>query len=159
MSGSSDRKPLIVLLCLAVLAVAVFVVGAVGASAGPGAGGLPAWARTLSLGRTLTPADLHVAGGTCQIDGSSISVSGACALRVAPVEGGWPWSDVTRRARLVAGDGGVNVAVTVQDQPIDTDLDPGENVRLTFTREGGDLVLRCRVLTGCVVVLAEDSVP
>ncbi len=159
MSGSGgDRRPLVVLFCLALVAVAVFVTGAVGVAGGHEGGGTP-WMPKVPLGGALGADDLQVESGSCAVEGTTITFTGGCALKVVPVVGGWPWSDVTRRARLVVDTGSVNVAATVMGKRIDADLGSGEDVRLVFTRDGGDLVLGCLAIGGCKVVLAEDTVP
>ena len=158
MSGGGDRRPLVVLLCLALLAVALFVLGAVGVAGGHEGGGTPRLPK-VALGSALDGADLKLESGSCAVEGTTITVTGGCALKVVPVTGGWPWSDVTFRARLVVDTGSVNVAATVMGKRIDADLDAGNDVRLVFTREGGELALGCLAIGGCKVVLTEDTVP
>lgn len=157
--GGGDRRPLVVLLCLALLAVALFVTGAVGASGGPDGGGGSSLVPQVSLGRGLTADDLRVTSGSCAVEGTSISFVGGCALQVVPADGGRPWSDVTRRARLDVETGTVTVAATIMGKRIDADLDAGEDVRLVFTRDGGDLSLACLAVGSCQVILSEDTVP
>jgi len=159
MSASSDRRPLIVLAVLAVVAVVLFAFGAFGAAGSDPEPAWPDWSGGLSLGDPLAADDLRVVGGGCSASGTAITFTGACALLVEPVEGGWPWSKVTRRAKLVAGASPVAVTVTVQERALSTRLDPGESVRVTFTRDGGPLALACLGLGECTALLTEDTVP
>ena len=154
--AEDSRKPLVVLAVLVALGIVLFVTGAVGAAR---SGGEPEWSNPFG---SFTPADglraeeLTVASGACSV-GQTIDFIGGCTLRVAPVEGDWPWERVTRTVRLVGVTGTVRVALTVQGKALRTDLDPGDDLRLTFTRDGSDLGLACLALGGCTVVLAEDG--
>lgn len=159
MAGTSDRRPLIVLAVLAVVAVALFAFGAVGAAGSDSGPSWPDWADGSSLGDPLTAADLRVVSGGCSASGTLITFTGSCALLVEPVEGGWPWSQATRRAKLVAGASPLAVTVTVQDRVLSTHLDPGESVRVTYTRDGGPLALTCLGLGDCTALLTEDTGP
>lgn len=159
MAGSSDRRPLVVLAVLAVAAVALFALGAAGAAGSDSGPSWPEWADGSALGDPLTAEDLRVVSGGCSASGTLITFTGSCALLVEPVEGGWPWSKVTRRAKLVAGASPVAVTVTVQERALSTRLDPGESVRVTFTRDGGPLALACLGLGECTALLTEDTVP
>lgn len=154
--AEENRKPLIVLVVLVVLAIVLFVTGAVGASRGrPGAG----WSNpfgAFSPGDTLRPGELTATGGACAA-GTTITFAGGCSLRVAAVEGGWPWQRVTRSARLTGVSGAVKVGLSVQGKALSTDLDPGDDVRVTFTRDGGALELACLAVGGCTVALAPDG--
>lgn len=152
--AEDSRRPLIVLAVLGVLAIVAFTVGAGGATR-PAEG---AWANPFgdfNPADALRPDELGVTSGACTV-GSTIDFSGGCVLRVAAVDGGWPWQRVTRTVRLVGVAGLVRVGLTVQGRALRTDLDPGDDVRLTFTRDGADLVLACVAISGCTVALAED---
>lgn len=153
---AESRKPLIVLVVLVVLAIVVYVSGAVAATRGGSDGGWSNPFGGLNVGDRLEVSELAVADGNCNA-GSTIAFLGACRLTVAPVSGGWPWQRVTRTLRLVGGQGAVKVALAVQGKTLRTDLDPGDDVRLTFTRDGGDLVLACLAVGGCTVTLAADG--
>lgn len=159
MSGGGDRRPLIVLLCLALAAVALFATGAFGAAGKPDTGTSPSWFSGFSLGGRLRPDALVVRAGACSVSGATITFTGGCELEITPVEGGFPWTDATRRAKLVAGEAPVAVALTVQERALTTTLDPGEAVRLVFTRDAGRLALGCLGLGSCTATLAEDSGP
>ena len=153
----ADRKPLIVLGVLALVAIVLFVFGAFGAARGATAGGMPDWASpTQSSGDQLTVADLE-GSSSCAFEGATISFVGACVVTVREVTGGLPWERVTRRAILTAGAQTVNLTLTLAGRTLRTDLDPGEGVRLTYTRESGTLVLTCPAVGGCVVILARDA--
>jgi len=153
-----NRKPLIVLAALAVLAIVLFVVGVVGVARGDeAAGGLPTWAGPdASPGDPLTTDDLS-GDSSCPLDGTVIAFSGDCEMTVREVTGGWPWQSATRRARLVVAQGPVGLAVTLAGKAMSADLDEGDDIRLTYTREGGSFMLVCGNPTGCVVTLAKDS--
>lgn len=153
----ADRKPLAVLGALAAAATALFVLGAAGAGRGPDGGGLPAWASPeASRGDRLTVADLE-GSPSCAFDGGAISFVGACTVTVRAVTEGPAWERVTRRAILTAGPRSVQLTVTLAGRTLRTDLDPGDGVRLTYTRDGGTFVLGCADVGGCVVVLSEDG--
>jgi len=153
----ADRKPLIVLGVLAVVAILLFVLGAFGAGRGAAAGGMPGWASPhSSSGDQLTSADLR-GSSACDITGATITFVGGCAVEVAPVTGGFPWEKATRRAILTAGPQPVNLTVTLAGKTLRTDLDPGDDIRLTYTRDGGTFVLTCLSVSGCVVVLSKDA--
>jgi len=152
-----NRKPLILLAALAVLAIVVFVVGVVGVGRGEDGGGWPEWATPdFSPGDALTADDLS-GDSSCSIEGAAITFVGVCRVEVREVTGGWPWESATRRALLVVGTGPIELAVTLAGKSLETDLDPGDEIRLTYTREGGSFVLGCANPAGCAVVLAEDS--
>lgn len=157
----TDRKPLIVLGVLALVAIVLFVFGVLGPSrGGPAvspAGAWPEWASPKrSAGDPLTVADLR-GSSSCDFTGSIISFVGACDVKVQPVTGGFPWEKATRRAILTAGPQAVNLTVTLAGKTLRTDLDPGDDVRLTYTRDGGTFLLTCLAATGCAVVLSEDA--
>lgn len=153
----ADRKPLIILAALALVAVALYVVGAVGAGRAESGAPWPGWASPGSApGDQLTPADLTGSDG-CSIDGAVISFAGTCQVTVRKVTDGWPWQAVTRRALLGVVAGPVDLRVTLAGKALKADLDPGDEIRLTYTRDGGDFTLACRTLTGCVVTLAQDD--
>lgn len=154
--AEGKRTPLVVLAVLVVLAIGLYVTGAAGAAGGrPEAG----WSNPLagvSVGDRLRPEELARVEGDCSV-AATITFVGGCRLAVAPVEGGWPWQRVTRSVRLVGGTGQVRLALTVQGKALRTDLDPGDDVRLTFTRDGGELTMACLAVGGCTVALAEDE--
>jgi hypothetical protein len=156
----ADRKPLIVLGVLALVAILLFVFGVFGAGRGKTATGMPEWASpSRSRGDQLTGADLEVSS-SCNLEGATISFTGTCVAQVRKINGGLPWERVTRRAILIAGPQPVILTLTIRvekEKTLRTDLDPGDNVRLTYTREGGTLGLTCLAVGGCVVVLAEDT--
>jgi len=153
----ADRKPLIVLAVLALVAIAVFVFGAVGAGRGSTAGAWPDWASPKSAGADQLGADDLRGSSACTVNGPAITFAGACVVDVLPVTGGFPWERVTRRAILIAGPQTVGLTVTLAGKTLHTDLDPGDDVRLTYTREGGRFALTCLAVGGCAVVLAKDA--
>lgn len=151
----TDRKPLVLLGVLAILAIAVFVVGAAGG--GRDTVAWPEWAAPQrSLGDPLIRADLR-GSPACDFGGTTITFTGVCRVEVREVTGGWPWESATRRALLTAIGQPVELSVTLMGRQLRTGLDPGDRIRLTYTREGGSFVLGCGVPTGCVVALTEDS--
>ena len=153
----AERKPLIILAALLLVAVAVYLVGVAGAGRGESAALWPDWAGPGSApGDPLTPADLTGSDG-CSIDGAVISVAGTCRVTVRATTEGWPWQAVPRRARLGVVAGPVDLRVTLAGKALKADLDPGDEIRLTYTREGGDFTLTCRIPTGCVVTLRADA--
>lgn len=154
--AEDNRKPLVVLAVLVLLAITLYVTGAVGAAGG---GRDAAWSNPIggvSVGDLLRPDELAATDGNCSV-GAVITFAGGCRLQVAAVEEGWPWQRVTRSIRLVGGAGRVRVSLTIQGKALRTDLDPGDDVRLTFTRDGGELGLACFAVGGCTVTLAEDG--
>ena len=153
----ADRKPLIVLAVLAVLAVVVYVVGVVGAGRDGTDDPWPDWATPdFSPGDPLLADDLTGSSG-CSIEGPVITFLGACRVDVRPVTGGLPWQSATRRALLVVAAGPVDLSVTLAGKALRTDLDPGDDIRLTYTRDGGDFTVVCGSNLGCAVTLTEDS--
>ena len=158
MSAPSDRKPILVLVGLALLVVVAFVAGTVGIARSPAAETRGSWFGSTQGGR-LEPDDLVRSSGACSRSGATVSVAGACAFEVTKVQGGLPWSDAVRRAKLRVTSGVVVVTVRIQDRTMTTTLDPGEDVRMVFTRDGGPLTLVCATIGGCTVVLLEDSGP
>lgn len=153
----AERKPLVVLGALAVAAIGLFALGASGAGRGPEGDGLPGWASPeLSRGDRLTRADLE-GSPSCVFEDAVISFVGACTVTVRALTEGPAWERVTRRAILTAGPRSVQLTVTLAGRTLRTDLDPGDGVRLTYTRDGGTFVLGCADVGGCVVVLAEDG--
>lgn len=151
------RKPLILLAVLGLLAIGLFVFGAAGAGRGVAAGGWPQWpSPNPSSGDHLTADDLR-GSSTCTLEGATISFVGGCVVEVQQVTEGFPWQRVTRRAMLTAGPQPVGLTVTLAGKTLHTTLDPGEGVRLTYTREGGTFALACASLTPCSVLLAKDA--
>ncbi len=157
-----DRKPLIVLGILALVAILLFVFGVFGARRPVTESAWPQWATpSFSSGDQLTTADLRE-GSSCQFAGQAITFTGVCQLEVRKVTGGFPWEKATRRAVLTAAGQAVGVTVTItldddNEKNMQTALDPGEDVRLTYTREGGKLGLACGTPGGCTVVLSKDA--
>ena len=152
-----QRKPLIILAALVLLAVVVYVVGLAGAGRDESAAPWPGWASPASApSDQLTPADLTGSDG-CSIEGAVISFAGTCRVTVRALTEGLPWQAVTRRALLGVVAGPVDLRVTLAGKALKADLDPGDEIRLTYTREGGDLTLTCRTLTGCVATLSADA--
>ncbi|MBO1031403.1 hypothetical protein IPV09_08645 [Tessaracoccus sp. SD287] len=158
MPAPIDRKPLIVLLGLALLVLVLFAAGVVGAGRRPAAETNPSWFGA-PRGGQLEPDALVLVSGACSVSGSSLNLNGGCAFEVTPVQGGLPWSDAVRRAKLRVTGGVVIVAVRIQGRTMSTTLDPGEDVRLVFTRDGGPLTLGCVMVGGCTAVLLGDSGP
>ncbi|MDI9628740.1 MAG: hypothetical protein QM286_09385 [Acidobacteriota bacterium] len=151
------RKPIIVLSLLALLAAGLFAIGAVGASGSVPAGQWPKWASPKPVGgEPLTVEDLRLSPG-CVLQDATLSFIGGCVVEVSPLDEGFPWLRVTRAANLTAGPQTVGVTVSLAGKTLHTNLDPGENVRLTFTREGGAVTLTCTAVTSCTVRLAEDA--
>jgi len=153
---AESRRPLVVLVVLLVIAIGVYMAGASGAGRGASSDGWSNPFGGLTVGDRLALGEVAVADGDCTL-GPTIVFLGACRLRIAPVSGGWPWQRVTRSVRLVGGAGTVKVAIDLQDRTLRTDLDPGDDLRLTFTRDGGFLVLACLTTGGCTVAFTEDG--
>ncbi len=153
----ADRKPLIVLAVLALVAIAVFVFGVAGVGRGATAGTWPDWASPKSADADQLRADDLRGSSACTVNGTAITFAGTCLVDVLPVTGGFPWERVTRRAILTAGPQPVGVTVTLAGKTLHTNLDPGDDVRLTYTREGGRFALTCLSLSGCAVTLAKDA--
>ncbi len=152
-----DRKPLILLGVLALLAIALYLFGFVGAGRDGDADPWPEWAAPgFAAGDQLRPSDLR-GSASCGFDGTEITFSGSCRVDVVEVAGGLPWQAATRRATLTVVGQPVALQVTLAGKELRTDLDPGDRVRLTYTREGGRLSLGCGSPTGCMVVLSEDG--
>jgi hypothetical protein len=145
----------VVVAALGVVAVLVFVLG-VGLGAGEHDAGAGAWSdrlRGLGGGTALTTADLVPGGGACAVDGQVVTFSGGCAFDVPAAGGRFGLGPPTRRATLVVGAAPVRLALLVEGQEIQVDLDPGDAQDLTFGRSGGRLALACRGLSGCAVAL------
>jgi hypothetical protein len=152
-----DRKPLVVLGVLALVAIALYLTGVLGPSRGGAGGAWPQWASPkLSAGDPLTPADLR-GGPSCDIGGTTIAFVGGCVVQVREITGGLPWEKATRRAILTVGPQPVSLTVTLAGKTLRDDLDPGDDVRLTYTREGGTFALACAAVGGCTVVLGRDG--
>lgn len=152
----NQRKPLLILGALGLLAILAFVVGAAGAGRADTGGDWPGWATPyLSPGDPLIGDDL-TGDSSCSIDGTVITFAGVCRVEVREVTGGWPWESATRRAILVVATGPVDLAVSLAGKSLRADLDPGDRIRLTFTREGGSFALACGNPVGCAVTLLED---
>ena len=153
--AQDSRRPLIVLAVLAAVAVAVFVLGAAAGGGSPPDRGWRNPFGEFNPADALRPDELEVVSGSCTV-GPAITFTGGSVLQVAPVTGGWPWQRVTRNVRLVGVTGAVRVQLSVQGKDLGTDLAPGDDVRLTFTRDGAGLALGCVAIGNCTVTLAED---
>ena len=152
----ADRKPLVVLGVLVVAAILLYLLGVLGPGGGSG-GSWPDWASPdRAAGDPLTAADLD-GGPGCDVDGTTIAFTGTCAVAVREVTGGFGRERATRRAILTTGSQPVGLTVTLAGRTLSHELDPGEDVRLTYTREGGTFVLQCGSATGCAVVLRKDA--
>lgn len=155
-SQAGGRTPLLVLAVLALVAIAIFGLGVAGTGRTPGGDPWPEWATPeFAAGNRLTMDDLR-GSDACRFDEPSIRFLGLCQVEVSEVTGGWPWQSATRRAILTVAAGPVAVRVTLAGKELRADLDPGDRLRLTYTREGGAMSLGCASPTGCVVVLSED---
>ena len=157
MSSASPRRQVLVLAGIAVLVVALFAVGVLGGGRGDdGDGGwgdrLAGLAPVGALEREdLTPvSDCRVAA-----DGG-LSFSGSCRFEVAG-RSAFSFASPTRRGTLQAAAGPLTVQVTVQGTDVETDLDPGDTVDLTYGTDGGALTLRCRRVQPCLVTLGTES--
>lgn len=151
------RKPIIVLGVLALLAAGLFAIGAVGASGSVPTGQWPKWASPKPVGgEPLTVDDLRLSPD-CVLQDATLSFIGGCVVEVSPLDEGFPWLRVTRATNLTAGPQAVGVTVSLAGKTLHTNLEPGESVRLAFTREGGAVALTCAALTSCTVRLAEDA--
>ncbi|MBK9158162.1 MAG: hypothetical protein IPM11_08570 [Micropruina sp.] len=152
----ADRKPLLILLAVALVAIALFVVGVVGVGRGASGAGWPSWPSAKpGSGDQLVGDDLQ-ADSSCAVADTTINFSGNCVVKVRPVTGGFPWERATRRAMLTAATPTVRLTITLVGKTLSTSLDPGKGVRLTFTRDGGAFALTCTNPAGCTVVLAKD---
>jgi hypothetical protein len=153
----ADRRTLLVLSGIVLLVVALFLLGVLGPGRAAPPGAWPDWAAPQrARGDPLLAEDLR-ADPSCEVAGTVITLTGTCAVQVRPVTGGFGWERVTRRAILTAVSQPVGLTVTLAGRTLHDDLDPGDGVRLTYTREGGEFVLRCAAPTGCVVALTEDA--
>lgn len=145
---------------LAVIAAVVVVLGALGAVGAARSAGRPVALPSLpepAIGGSLDPQDVVVRSGSCSIVDRRIEFLGSCGLEVAPVDSRMPWTDATRRARLVVATGTVRVDMTIRDTRVGDTLGAGESVRLVVTREGGPIALGCLSgVTACTVQLLED---
>ena len=154
---SPERKRLLVVGAIAVVAVLVFVVGV---GFGGRQGGADRWQDRLSgvgVGEALTTSDLVRTSGDCDVTGQQVVVQGACAFEVAATGGRFALGSPTRRVTLVNGPTPLRLTMTVEDQDIEVDLDPGEDVRLTMGRSRGSLALRCLGAFDCGVTLVPPS--
>ena len=154
----TDRRKFVVLGALALVAVLVFVLGS---ASGGGEGGADRWQERLhgvGGGRDLTPSDLALVSGSCELGAQEVRVPAACVLEVEPTGGRFSLGAPTRRATLVNQTSPLRLMATVEGQEIAVDLEPGEDVLVTFGRSGGTLALLCAGGPGaeCVVTFAPE---
>lgn len=155
MPDMPDRRRLVVLGALAVLALLVLLVGAGFGGRDAGAGGWQERLRGLGAGGDLTTSHLVLRSGDCRVGGQQIAVRTACVLEVQPAGGRFSLGAPTRRATLENGPAPLGVTMTVEGQEIEVDLEAGEDVLLTIGRSGGTLALECEaLLEDCVVRLS-----
>jgi hypothetical protein len=157
-SSSPNRKPVVVLLALGVLALVVLAIG-IGAGTRD-TGGDGGWrdrlASMVSPGR-LRVEDLSLRSGSCSVSGSVITFTGGCSYDVAGSGGSLALSDVTKRGRLVVGDHPVRLTLRIEGKDITSDLKPADETTLTFGKDGGALAVVClSTPLKCTITVTEE---
>jgi hypothetical protein len=150
-----NRKPIIVVILCAVVAVLVLVLGV--SCSGSNNAGAPGWQSALAgvaAGGKLTTADLAPAGGACSASGGQLAVAGSCMFEVRKFGGLFDFGPPTKRARLLPQQA-VVVTLSVEGTRTEQSADPGDTVELTFGTSGGSLGIRCLVPGNCVLQLVE----
>ncbi len=136
-----DRKRLVVVIALAVLAIIGYAAGALGRS-DDGAGA--DWRQRLAGpadADPLRPGDLRRISGSCQWDGQVLRVPSSCTLRVDPLAQQLTTRPV--RTATLRSTERVHVVLVVEGKRIELDLDPGKDLRVTAGPAGTDLALAC----------------
>lgn len=153
--NEENRRPLIILLACAVVAVLVLVLGA--SCSGRNDGAAASWQSGfsgVSSGGKLTTADLAPAGGSCSASGGQLTVAGSCTFVVEKFGGLFDFGPPTKRARLVPQQA-VVVALEVEGTRTEQAGEAGRAVDLTFGTSGGSLGILCGLPGTCVLQLLE----
>lgn len=145
--SENNRKPLIVALVCAVVAVAVlgFGIGFGGRSTSSGG----AWQGTLSgivASAPLTTADLRLTAGSCTISDRHVLVPVSCSFVIDEFGGSFDLGAVTKEARVTfisPAAGGLEIRMRVEGTDIAQAAQLGESTRLTVGRSGGSLTFEC----------------
>ena len=154
--NDENRKPIMVVILCAVIAILVLVFGV---SCGGGNDDAAAdWQSGFpgtALAAKLTAADLSVESGSCSASDTQVVVTGGCVFEVKEFGGGlFSFGPPTKRVRLVPQQA-VKVTLFLQGTRAEQAADPGEGVDVTFGTSGGELGITCLALEPCVLQLQE----
>lgn len=160
--SDDTRRPVMIAIVCAVVAVAVFVLG-VGLGArddGDDREEGEDWrARLSGLGPVapLTTGDLALADGSCDVSGRLIVVRTACSFTIAEFGGPFDLGPATKQADATFIASSLSTLVlrmTVEGTEIEQEARLGSPTTLTVGRGGGRLTLVCAGLEPCVLELA-----
>lgn len=153
--NEENRKPIIAVVLLGIIAVLVLVFGV---SCGDGNDDAAAdWQESFAdaaKGGRLVGEDLVSTGAACSASGSQLVVKGSCAFEVKEFRGLFPVGPPTKRAGLVPLQA-VTVGLQVEGTRTEHTVSPGERMDLTFGTSGGRLTVTCPAVGNCVLQLLE----
>lgn len=157
---TTDKKPFIIVAVVAVIAVLVMAGGLVGNNTTAGDGGWRDRLAGLHGSAALSPQDLTVTAGSCQITGNDIVVADECTLTVAGA-GLLAFGSATRRATLAIpiapAPAAVAVRTVVENVTVTRTMQPGDTVDVVFGRSGGTLQVSCQDAPSCRVTLSSPA--
>ena len=155
MSGSGNRRPIIIVIVCAVLALLILILGA--SCGGTNDSAAKEWQESFAKaakGAPLTAGDLDGASGQCVAEGTQLVVAGSCTFQVREFGGSLGLGPPTKRAILVPQTA-VRIELFVEGTRIEQDAGAGDQVQLTFGNSGGRLGITCPSLEGCALQLQE----
>lgn len=148
MSGD-DRRPVVVAIVCAVVAVLFFATGAALGADGPsGAGQWRARLEKLRIGAPVTADDLLAIGPSCAVAEDRIVLSGSCLLRIEEFGGRFSFR-ATKNFRAEVVDGPVVARLEIRGAEIVHTVEPGEVVGFAVGRSGGFVRLECPGFDAC----------
>lgn len=153
--NEENRKPIIAVVVLGIIAVLVLVFGV--SCGGDNDDAAADWQGSFAgaaQGGRLLGGDLVPAGGPCSASGSQLVVKGNCVFEVKEFGGLFNFGPPTKRAGLVPLQP-VTVALHMEGTRTEQDVSPGDRMDLTFGTSGGRLSVACAVVGNCVLQLLE----
>lgn len=155
MSGSGERRPIVIVIACAVLAALILVFGV--SCGGANDAAAKDWQKSftsLAKGAPLRGEDLAGSNEQCQAAGTQLLVTGSCIFQVREFGGALGLGPPTKRAVMVPQKA-VAIELFVEGTRIEQDADAGDQVELTFGKSGGRLAITCPSVGGCALQLQE----
>lgn len=152
--SESNRKPIVVAILCAAVALLIWVMG-VGFGGGGNAGGGGDWQEKLSdvgKSQTLALQDLRLVEGSCGKSELSVTVQGTCTFTVEEFGGSFDLGPSTKEATIAVRSGAMKLVAQIEGVSAAQDLGAGDESLLTFGTSGGSLTVLCASIS-CTFVL------
>ncbi|MCA4135432.1 hypothetical protein [Arthrobacter sp. M4] len=153
--NQENRRPIIIAIVCAVIAIAVLVFGvSCGGGNNAAAKDWQGFFSGAGKGGRITVADLAVNGGSCSASAAQLVVAGSCTFGIKEFGGLFNFGPPTKRARLRPLQP-VTVSLLVEGTKTQQDATVGDSVDLTFGTSGGQFTVVCRTVGNCVIQLLD----